>query len=139
MVLRVVDKITTPTVPTPSTTTSTSKPEPTQDSEPESSFRDIAIREGELFLLPGGVPHNPIRFADTVGLVVELSRPQGVRDRLRWYCQGCRRVVSEVEIGDLVEGLKGAVRGFAVDEERRRCRGCGILCDVVPRGVVEPE
>ena len=107
--------------------------------EPLSSFHDIPILEGELFLLPGGTPHNPIRFADTVGIVVELSRPEGVRDRLRWYCQGCRRVVSEVEIGDLKEGLKGAVRAFAEDEGRRMCRGCGVICEVVPSGVVRPD
>ena len=33
--------------------------------------RDMPIRQGELFLLPAGVPHSPQRPADTVGLVVE--------------------------------------------------------------------
>ncbi|CAF9914737.1 MAG: hypothetical protein GOMPHAMPRED_008244 [Gomphillus americanus] len=110
------------------------------DGEPEAeaSFKDIAIREGDVFLLPGGTPHNPIRFEDTVGLVVELSRPGGVSDGLRWYCQVCRRVVFETQVADLGEGLKGAVKAFAESEERRRCGGCGTLCDVVPAGVVQP-
>ena len=126
MVLRVVDATNNPAAPAEG------------EAEAEGSFRDIAIREGELFLLPGNTPHNPIRFAETVGLVVELSRPSEVGDRLRWYCQVCRRVVFETGVADLGEGLKGAVAAFAASELQRECGGCGALCDVVPAGVVQP-
>ena len=37
----------------------------------ESGPRDIPIREGEIFLLPGRVRHSPQRPANTVGMVVE--------------------------------------------------------------------
>lgn len=30
--------------------------------------RDVIIREGELFLLPGKIPHSPQRNANTIGL-----------------------------------------------------------------------
>ena len=61
----------------------------------DGEFRDVVIREGDMFPLPGNTPHNPVRFADTVGLVLEQRRPAGSVDRMRWYCQACREVVHE--------------------------------------------
>src|ERR1700743_2145220 len=36
--------------------------------------KDIPIRAGDIFLLPGSVPHSPQRPAGTVGLVIERKR-----------------------------------------------------------------
>nr|XP_060463831.1 3-hydroxyanthranilate 3,4-dioxygenase [Panthera onca] len=47
--------------------------------------RDVTIRQGEIFLLPAGVPHSPQRFADTVGLVIERRRLKTELDGLRYY------------------------------------------------------
>ena len=35
---------------------------------------EVPIKEGEMFLLPPNIPHNPVRPANSVGLVVEIKR-----------------------------------------------------------------
>lgn len=104
----------------------------------EGHFVDVYIDEGELFLLPGDTPHNPVRFADTVGIVIEQPRPEGSVDRLRWYCQGCGSVVHEASFHctDLGTQIKAAVEAFGADAEARRCAKCGEVCDVKPSAEV---
>ena len=98
-------------------------------------FRDIIIREGDMFLLPGNTPHNPVRFADTVGIVIEQRRPEASVDRMRWYCQECSEVVHEASFHctDLGTQIKAAVEEFKGDEERRKCKKCGALADWCPQ------
>jgi len=47
--------------------------------------RAVTIRQGEIFLLPAGVPHSPQRFANTMGLVIERRRLKTELDGLRYY------------------------------------------------------
>ena len=103
-------------------------------------FRDIPIQEGEMFLLPPKTPHNPIRFANTVGIVLEQPRPEGSLDRLRWYCQDCGNIVHEAAFHctDLGSQIKEAVESFGSNNEQRKCKECGTLVDMQPRGVVQP-
>ncbi|OQR68192.1 3-hydroxyanthranilate 3, partial [Tropilaelaps mercedesae] len=52
----------------------------------QGNFRDIRVREGEVFLLPPRTPHSPQRFGDTIGLVIERRRLRNVEfDCLRYY------------------------------------------------------
>lgn len=99
-------------------------------------FRDIVIREGDMFLLPPNTPHNPVRFADTVGMVVEQKRPDDSLDRLRWYCQKCPGAVivheAAFHVTNLGTQIKAAVEEFRGDDEKRRCKQCGELADAAP-------
>ena len=103
-------------------------------------FRDIPIREGEMFLLPPNTPHNPVRFADTVGIVLEQPRPEGSKDRLRWYCQNDGELVHEAAFycTDLGTQIKEAVNAFRDNEQIRRCKKCGELAEMVPRNASQP-
>ncbi|KAI9828723.1 MAG: 3-hydroxyanthranilic acid dioxygenase [Thelocarpon impressellum] len=106
----------------------------------DGGFRDIRIGEGEMFLLPPNTPHNPVRFAGTVGIVLEQPRPEASKDRLRWYCQNCGSVVHEAAFHctDLGTQIKEAVNGFRDDREARTCEKCGELADVVPKAKEAP-
>lgn len=57
--------------------------------------KDIPIKQGEIFLLPSGVPHSPQRGANTVGLVIEQTRPGEMQDGLHWYCDSCNGLMYE--------------------------------------------
>ncbi|KAI9748727.1 MAG: 3-hydroxyanthranilic acid dioxygenase [Lichina confinis] len=104
-----------------------------EEEEEEREFRDVHIREGDMFLLPPNTPHNPVRFANTVGIVLEQRRPASTLDRLRWYCRVCRRVVHEKSFHcvDLGTQIKDAVNAFRDDVDARTCRRCGTVADVV--------
>ncbi|RKP04541.1 3-hydroxyanthranilic acid dioxygenase, partial [Thamnocephalis sphaerospora] len=90
-------------------------------------FRDIPIREGEMFLLPANTPHNPVRFANTIGLVIERQRQPSEIDRLRWYCDQCREIVYEESFHctDLGVQLKPVIERYAADAQLRTCGKCG--------------
>lgn len=61
----------------------------------EGKMRDVRIREGDVYLLPGGTPHSPQREAGTVGLVIERRRREGELDGLQWYCEKCQNKLYE--------------------------------------------
>lgn len=93
--------------------------------------RDVTIREGEVFLLPAGVPHSPQRPADTVGMVIERVRRPDEKDHLRWYCEGCGEVLHDEEFHcqDLGTQLKPIIETFYADASLRTCDKCGAVME----------
>ncbi|TRM56655.1 3-hydroxyanthranilic acid dioxygenase [Schizophyllum amplum] len=101
----------------------------------DGKFRDIRIEEGEMFLLPANTPHNPVRFADTVGLVLERERPEAAIDRLRWYCQKTAHpeptIVHEecLHVTNLGTQLAPIIKRWQTEEGLRVCKACGEVQD----------
>jgi 3-hydroxyanthranilate 3,4-dioxygenase len=94
--------------------------------------RDIPIRQGDIFLLPAGMPHSPLRPANTVGLVVEQPRASKEPHHLRWYCPKCSAIVYDmtfqpVDIGKQIKEVIETVRACA---ELRTCKSCGTVISV---------
>ena len=47
---------------------------------------EVPINEGDIFLLPKHMRHSPQRGAGSIGVVVEMPRPDGALDGFEWYC-----------------------------------------------------
>ncbi len=97
--------------------------------EPGKPPKEISIREGEVFLLPKHMRHSPQRQADTVGLVIEMPRPEGEMDAFEWYCPNCHNLLyrAEVRLKSIVRDLPPLFDKFYASEELRRCRICGTV------------
>lgn len=92
-------------------------------------FIDIIINEGDSYLLQPNTPHNPVRFENTVGIVVEQDRPEGTQDSLRWYCSNCREIICQYDfyMVDLGTQVKEGILQFENDKEKRNCKNCGTF------------
>ena len=95
----------------------------------EGKPRDIPIREGDIFLLPAGIPHSPQRPAGTVGMVVERMRKPAERDHLKWFCEKCGEVLHDATFHctDLGTELKPIIETYFADEAKRTCKRCGTV------------
>jgi 3-hydroxyanthranilate 3,4-dioxygenase len=98
----------------------------------DGKVREVPIREGEMFLLPAGVPHSPQRPANTVGLVIERRRQEAEHDHLRWFCENCGAELYDAsfQLVDLGKQLKPIIERFYTDEKLRTCARCGTVMPV---------
>lgn len=102
----------------------------------EGKSRDIAINEGDMFLLPPKTPHSPQRGAGTVGLVIEKVRASE-EDGFIWYCENCGNKLYEehLHVSDIVQQLPPVMDGFYADEQKRTCDKChAVMSAPVKKG-----
>lgn len=90
-------------------------------------IKDVPVREGETFFIPGGVPHSPTRPPNTLGLVVERNRPPEESEHLQFYCEKCHALVEDMEFHckDIVEHFSQTMEEFWADASRSTCKNCG--------------
>lgn len=93
----------------------------------DGAVRDIIVREGDVFLLPSGIPHSPQRAANTVGLVIERQRRPGELDGLVWFCERCHHKLYEefFELVDIEKQFGPVFDRYFGDEQHRTCARCG--------------
>ena len=114
--------------------------------KPETERRQVVkIKEGEIFVCPGGLPHSPRRFENTWGLVIERRRREQEKEELVWFCEQCDervffRILNPRNIASQVSAVYNEFNG---NEALRSCRGCGYIFPETPvaerLGFLEPE
>ena len=109
----------------------------------DGKMRDVVIREGDVFAIPGGLPHSPQRPPDTIGMVIERRRPPGETEHLQFYCPDCLNLVydKEFDCADIVEHFMRAMEEFWADAKLSTCK-CGhriTKAKRIKRITFEPE
>ena len=96
----------------------------------EGKFVDIPIKEGDIFLLPPRTPHSPQRGPNTIGLVMEVYRPES-EDGFQWYCENCGNKLHEerINVKDIVKDLPMVMDKFYSSAELRTCKKCGHVME----------
>jgi 3-hydroxyanthranilate 3,4-dioxygenase len=94
----------------------------------------VPINEGEIFLLPPNVPHNPRRFKDTIGLVIERKRKENEKDGLLWFCEKCNSKLYEeyFTLTDITNQFQSVFKKFYGDQLLRTCKSCGHIMEPPP-------
>ena len=93
---------------------------------------DIPIKEGEMFLLPGKIPHSPSRSEGSVGLVIEKVR-KGTDDMdgLLWFCDNCNHKLHETSfpLTNIEKDFLPRFKDFYANKNLRTCDKCGTEMD----------
>jgi len=84
-------------------------------------FTDIAIKEGEMFLLPARVAHSPQRLSNTIGLLIERERKSAEIDCIRWFVKNSKDVLFESwsHVDNLESAIATVIKQFRSSEQYR--------------------
>jgi 3-hydroxyanthranilate 3,4-dioxygenase len=95
---------------------------------------EVPIKEGDIFLLPPKVPHNPRRFKNTIGLVIERQRRSNEKDGLLWFCEKCNEKLYEeyFHLSDITGQLQQIFEKFYHSKQLRTCKKCGHVMEPPP-------
>lgn len=98
----------------------------------------VPIKEGDIFLLPPKVPHNPRRGANTIGLVMERRRRDNEKDGLLWFCEKCNNKLYEkyFPLTNIMTQFQETFKEFYGNVDLRTCKKCGYVMEP-PVSVVE--
>lgn len=92
---------------------------------------DVPINEGDIFLLPPKVPHNPIRFKNSIGLVMERRRRDDEKDGLLWFCENCNHKLYEeyFKLTNIATEFQAVFSKYYNDLQLRTCKNCNHVME----------
>jgi len=90
------------------------------------------VHEGDVLLVPGGVPHSPLRPAGSWGLVIERKRRPDELDGIMWFCNQCDAKLYErsFPLTNIETEIRAAIEDFFASQQHRTCKGCGAVLAV---------
>ncbi|MEE9374615.1 MAG: 3-hydroxyanthranilate 3,4-dioxygenase [Saprospiraceae bacterium] len=93
--------------------------------------RDIHIKEGEVFYLPPNIPHSPQRGPDTIGLVIEQRRDEGMEDGLAWFCEKCNNKLHEEAfmLKNIEKDMPVIFDKYYSNDKLKTCDSCGTVME----------
>ena len=98
--------------------------------------QEINIKEGEIFLLPANIPHNPVRPENTIGLVIERVRiGTDLSDGLFWFCDECNHPLHHYRfpLTNIETDFLTRFKEFYSSIELRTCDNCGHMMEADER------
>src|SRR5262249_36304558 len=87
----------------------------------------IDLRDAAIFRSPARSPHSRQGSeAGSLCLVIERTRPAGVKDGFEWYCLRCHALLHrvEVQLKSIVRVLPQLFERFYASEKLRTCTKC---------------
>ena len=100
--------------------------------------KKVVIKAGDMFLLPANIPHNPVRPANSVGLVIERVRKgTNLKDGLMWFCDNCNNKLHDTrfDLTNVEKDFQPRFKEFYASEDLRTCKECGTTMELDARFV----
>lgn len=96
---------------------------------------EYSIKEGEMFLLPPKVPHSPVRYDGSIGLVIERKRTNDHRDGLMWFSDTANALLYEeyFHLTNVEKDFLPVFKRFYSNEKLRTCPETGEIMEVDKR------
>lgn len=104
--------------------------------------KTMKLGPGDMYLHPAKVPHSPVRYEGSIGLVVERKRADmEIDDGLLWFCDNCNNKLYEAyfTLEDIEKDFLGHFKVFYGSEKLRTCDNCGTVMPVDKRFIAEED
>jgi 3-hydroxyanthranilate 3,4-dioxygenase len=104
--------------------------------------KTFTLGPGDMYLHPAKTPHSPVRYAGSIGLVVERRREHlNLKDGLLWYCDQCNHKLHEVyfTLNDIEKDFLPHFEHFYNSEDLRTCDNCGTIMETDERFTVNSD
>lgn len=104
--------------------------------------KTMKLGPGDMYLHPAGVPHSPVRFDKSIGLVIERKRKgTNFMDGLQWYCDHCNHKLHEVKFPllDVEKDFLGHFKTFYASQDLLTCDNCGTVMPVDERFTADED